>query len=275
MENSKKVDREHLLPIGVVAKSFGVNENTIRRLEAAGLFQPAYISESGYRYYDSDNISLLADIFSLRSFGFVYDDLKEYYKTPGDYSVLYEKLLERQSAINLLVHKFGRRLNNQNHLRSRFIHFTDADCLYRKERMLPSIKGFFDFSKSFLFDTIRMGYPIDYTRSLMILSDCMDYKSFRLDVPQTFTFCIPADGSKIDQNKLLHIPASNAVSCGWSSTMEDSPEIKKVFELFDREFEDHQLRQSATLRAAFDISGYMRSDAALSDTVLHIMVPVE
>ena len=32
-----------LLPIGIVAKSYGISENCIRRMEAADLLEPAYI----------------------------------------------------------------------------------------------------------------------------------------------------------------------------------------------------------------------------------------
>ena len=59
-----------LLPIGIVAKSYGISENCIRRMEAADLLKPAYISrESGYRYYDSANVSRIGTILTLRSFG--------------------------------------------------------------------------------------------------------------------------------------------------------------------------------------------------------------
>ena len=54
--DDKKYNSE-LFTIGAVAKSFGVSENTIRRMETAGLLTPAVVKESGYRYYDYDNIS--------------------------------------------------------------------------------------------------------------------------------------------------------------------------------------------------------------------------
>ena len=76
----------NLFSIGTVSKSFGVSDNTIRRMEAAGLLIPAVIKESGYRYYDYDNISRIKTILMLRSFGLVYDDMREYFKNPGDFS---------------------------------------------------------------------------------------------------------------------------------------------------------------------------------------------
>ena len=48
---------KELFTIGSIAQSFGISDNTIRRMEAAGLLKPALIKESGYRYYDTANIS--------------------------------------------------------------------------------------------------------------------------------------------------------------------------------------------------------------------------
>ena len=81
-----------LLTIGVVAKSFGVNENTIRRMEAAGLLSPALIKDSGYRYYSHDNISRIKLILTLRSLGLIYDDMREFINDPSDFTPVYNKL---------------------------------------------------------------------------------------------------------------------------------------------------------------------------------------
>ena len=98
-----------LLPIGIVAKSYGISENCIRRMEAADLLKPAYISrDSGYRYYDSANVSRIGTILTLRSFGFVNEDIKEYFESSGNYSVLYGKLLKKQQTLNRLIDKMRR-----------------------------------------------------------------------------------------------------------------------------------------------------------------------
>ena len=269
-------EKEGLLTIGTVAKSFGVNENTIRRIEAAGLLKPAYIAEnSGYRYYDRENISLLAEIFSLRSFGFVYEDLNEYFKTPGDYSVLFEKLLEKQAAIDLLIQRFGRRLNTPDRLTCRIIQYAEAKCLFRKIRIVPNLKDIFDISVEFLFDIIQDGHPIDYTRALMILTDFTDYRTICWDSPREFTFCIPVMDSISPEIDLLHIPSSKAVSCGWTNAAGVNQGLQDVIEIIGRELAEHHLSQSGVLRVSFDICGYMGSGTAPRDTVIHFMVPFQ
>ena len=93
----KYLEKKHgLLPIGIVAKSYGISDNCIRRMEAAGLLQPAYISrESGYRYYDPANVSRIGTILTLRSFGFVNEEIKEHINNiiESNYNVVYKSKL--------------------------------------------------------------------------------------------------------------------------------------------------------------------------------------
>ena len=86
----KYTPKTELIPIGNIAKSFGISDNTIRRMEAAGLLTPAEIKESGYRYYDADNIFRIKTILTLRNFGLVYDDMREFFNSSGDFTLVYD-----------------------------------------------------------------------------------------------------------------------------------------------------------------------------------------
>ena len=81
---TRKID-SNLFTIGAVAKSFGVSENTIRRMESSGLLTPALVKPSGYRYYDYPNISRIKMILSLRSLGLVYEDMQDYFTSISKY----------------------------------------------------------------------------------------------------------------------------------------------------------------------------------------------
>ena len=274
MNGSSGTNKEHLLSIGAVAKSFGVNPNTIRRIEAAGLLKPAYIaSPSGYRYYDSNNVLLLAEILSLREYEFIYDDLKEYFKTPGDYSFLYNRLLEKRQYIDMMINKLNRRLGPQDFHECKLIQYAEATCRCRKVNMLPNISDVFDIAKEFLFDTIREGAQIDFTRSYMILSNCMDFRTIRYDVPQDLTFCIPVLDEVSDERDYLRIPESNALCCTWTNTI-DEAWWRKITEVIAQEFQEKNFRQSDTCRIAFASSGYTGDDNQEIKRVIHFMVPI-
>lgn len=51
------------LTIGKMAKKLGVTEQTLRNWDKSGKLKPAYISESGYRYYSSEQLSKVTGLF--------------------------------------------------------------------------------------------------------------------------------------------------------------------------------------------------------------------
>lgn len=269
MNNERTPD---LLPIGIVAKSYGVSENCIRRMESAGLLEPAYISEkSGYRYYDSANISRIGTVLSLRSFGFVNKDIKEHFTHAGDYSALYHGLIEKQRALNYLVEKMSRKLKNFHMYQCEVIEYEETYCCIKKEHIRPSLEAISEISRRMLYETVRSDLPVDYSRAILIKTDCMDYKKFRREQEQDLTFCLPlrkkAEGPYIDR-----IPAGKVVSFAWSFSDLDYPDI---IPLIDELMNSKDLAQVDTLRAAYDIGGYTGDEITAEDTVMHILIPIE
>ena len=57
------------LSIGKMAKSLGVTEQTLRNWDRSGRLKPAYIAESGYRYYTDEQLA--------RAKGLFYTDVQE------------------------------------------------------------------------------------------------------------------------------------------------------------------------------------------------------
>lgn len=51
------------LSIGKMAEKLGVTEQTLRNWDKSGKLKPAYISESGYRYYSSEQLSKVTGLF--------------------------------------------------------------------------------------------------------------------------------------------------------------------------------------------------------------------
>lgn len=53
------------LSIGKMAEKLGITEQTLRNWDKSGKLKPAYISESGYRYYSSEQLSKVTGLFTL------------------------------------------------------------------------------------------------------------------------------------------------------------------------------------------------------------------
>ena len=98
--------KDKLLPIGYISKSLGVSEKTIRRMESEGLLKPACLNTStGYRFYDSDNLSRAAVILGIKTFGFTNREIGEYLKEPDNNSSLYNSLMQK-SALLIIISVF-------------------------------------------------------------------------------------------------------------------------------------------------------------------------
>ena len=55
------------LSIGKMAKSLGVTEQTLRNWDKSGKLKPAYIAESGYRYYTDEQLAKAKGLFYTES----------------------------------------------------------------------------------------------------------------------------------------------------------------------------------------------------------------
>ena len=254
-----------------MAKSFGVSENNIRRMEAAGLLTPAFVSDkSGYRYYDIDNIFRISTILSLKLFGFIYDDIREHFEHPGDYTELYDKLVEKQKEINLLVEKMSRHLKNTDLYKCEILDYAETYCLTKKVFMLPTLERISEVTKQFTYEAVEKKYPINFAKAILILTECTNYREYKQDCEQELTFCIPLRGA-VEGADIQYLPPCKTVSFTWSFPAQN---FSTVVPVIDNLFASHGLVQSDTLRATYDIGVYLGKEVSVKDTVMHILVPV-
>lgn len=267
----KKVSDKELLSIGAVARSFGVSENCIRRMEAAGLIRPAYVaSESGYRYYSGSDIAQIGAVLTLRSFGFTSEDIGLFVKNPDDLAVLYRKLEDiRQTVTNLML-QLDRRLKDDAPYRCDVFSFSEVFCYTREVSMVPHLAAFSDIASEMLLEVITNKLPIDYTRPPMIETTSTDFRSFDPAADQKFLFHIPLRET-VQGRKITFVPQTRAVDVKWSYRGTDYfgivPVIQRYFDLFS-------LRQAGTLRATFDMGNHSSRNAGISNTVMHILIPI-
>lgn len=59
----KEVIYMEYLSIGKMAKSLGVTEQTLRNWDKLGKLKPAYVAESGYRYYSEEQLAKVKGLF--------------------------------------------------------------------------------------------------------------------------------------------------------------------------------------------------------------------
>ncbi|MCW3792669.1 MerR family transcriptional regulator [Paenibacillus sp. LS1] len=79
------MNRKHVITFytGEFAKHFGIKKDTLFYYDKIDLFQPAGISDNGYRFYTMQQLDTFWAIQSLRALNFPIKDLKSYFKEPS------------------------------------------------------------------------------------------------------------------------------------------------------------------------------------------------
>ena len=93
------MDRKNLFPIGEVSKLFHISVSSLRHYEHIGLLTPEYISsDSGYRYYGTEQFEVLNTIRYLRALDMPLAEIEDFLKNK-DISRIEEKLLQQKHAV--------------------------------------------------------------------------------------------------------------------------------------------------------------------------------
>ena len=93
------MDRKNLFPIGEVSKLFHITVSSLRHYEHIGLLTPEYISsDSGYRYYGTEQFEVLNTIRYLRALDMPLSEIEDFLKNK-DISRIEEKLLQQKHAV--------------------------------------------------------------------------------------------------------------------------------------------------------------------------------
>lgn len=106
---------EQYLSIGEVAKTRGVNVQSLRYYEKLGILVPAYINpETGYRYYSLEQIMILDTIMLCVELGIPLKHLKNYVDKNGQLE--FERLLNTGRCLAKdKIHKIEKNLQSIDH----------------------------------------------------------------------------------------------------------------------------------------------------------------
>ena len=260
-----------LMTIGNVAKSFGINENTIRRMEAAGLLTPALIKESGYRYYDRDNISRIKLILTLRSLGLIYDEMREFINNPSDFTPVYNKLFEKKLALDALLNSSRMYLRPDEPGEISLTHHKDI-CFFGMEYEINEVKlkVLDELSSRTLSQAVNAKYPVDYSKPITILSDFTDFKQFNSQNIKKLAFCVPLREVMHTPDTFI-LPSRRVISFPWCKDFQ----ISLCFEELSQYLTANHLRQNGNLGATFEIGKHLDNAIDETDYLFHVIIPVD
>lgn len=261
-----------LISIGNIAKSFGISDNAIRRMEAAGLLTPALIKDSGYRYYDSENIFRIKTILTLRAFGLVYDDMREFFDNSGDFTLVYDKLYEKKLAIDNLLNQAKLHIKPENSNEIFLIPHKEIPffAMSFELQSINKVENIDDIISQAIHEAVSRKLPVEYSRPLTIESNCEDFTLFDPLSPQTVRVLVPLR-SKIDAPDVSFLPARKVLSVALYQGLS----FDDVFAKLKTHIEEHGLRQCGYSAGTFEFGKHVAGDIDNDGFLFHIMIPVE
>lgn len=123
------MEDEMLMRIGEIAAFFNVSVKALRIYEKIGLIKPVKVDENtGYRYYNADQVKQLDALLELRELGFSLSEIKE----------LLERKMTKEQYMEVLIHK---KLMWQDKIAQAQNTIDDIDGIIQKlEHSVPPVK---------------------------------------------------------------------------------------------------------------------------------------
>jgi DNA-binding transcriptional MerR regulator len=90
------MDERGLIKISQMAALNGISRQTLILYDKNGLLEPAYVSPTGYRYYDVDQIPYLREICNLKEIGVPLSTIRSYMEVRSTATTL--EMLDRHAA---------------------------------------------------------------------------------------------------------------------------------------------------------------------------------
>ena len=239
-------------------------------MESAGLLTPAVIRESGYRYYDYDNLARIKTILELRSFGLVYDDMKEFFESSEDYTLVYDKLYEKKLALDALLDRAKLHLKPKKPDEFFLLNHKEI-CVFKKTYTVPSLvrpEVIEEISSETFLEAVNKKYPIDFNRPVSLQTDCLDYTSYRPVDPQNVDVMIPLR-TIVDTPDTMVLPPSTIISVTFYKGF-TSPSIFIDLKAY---MDEHKLKQCGPLAATYEIGTYEESHFEKSDYLFCAIIP--
>lgn len=199
--------------------------------EGKGLLTPYYINkDSGYRYYNAENISKIMHIRKFQSFGFSLDEISEYLDDTKELSVVYDRLNKLKEELDATIEQLRLRMMTGEYNKQDIVRIVLPRCYCYAER---SVTHRFEEALNFLRETHLHAIAMDSTdKTVKMFNEVLSFEGEYPDIYGTceMLYCIPMDMGYSGKNALMQ-EETNALSVfhrGPYTTLIDS--IKSIMD---------------------------------------------
>ena len=268
----KYPEERKLFTIREVAKTCGVSRTTLIRMEECGFLKPFRIdSQTGYRYYDADNITSIGQYLLLQNLGLSRNEISDVYYQRVDPIAFYQTQRAKLARLNRLLNELELRVDHSKNFTTSFTDFPSLTCYCVYLEPTSS-----DGLEAAAYDTygqcIKDGLHIQVTEPLFVIRNDDWNVNLPLQEKYNMTFCIPVS-DPVDADPHLRVfPATRAftmISFGDYSVL---PLLcKKIW----NEIERRHLIPTGPIRINALMAPYVGAHIKPDDFCGEIIVPVD
>lgn len=237
-----------------------------------GLLSPAFVDENtGYRYYDNNNVTKILHIQMFLSMGLTYDDAYLYYASDGKSPEILSALESRIALLKQTYSEMKLRIDDKSHLSTKIIQLPEYVC-YQKEYIGSSFFDKYHDMYNLFGEAVKKGYKPLISKRLFIINTRNNLWENEDKNPEcNYICCIPLDPSCADENTVFY-PSCLAFSIlyygGYNA-------INKAYEEFSRQICALGLKPTDYPRIIGIVNGYTSEEFAQKNYVSRLVVPIE
>lgn len=211
MDSTTNESTYSLFSIRQAARACNLSRSSLIRLEEKGLLTPAYTDEkSGYRYYDTHNISRILQIQKFQWMGFPAEEIRAYYSDGGNADKLLAALEQKLYVLQQQVEEIRLRSHNVPDMSLSIIEIPESICCVRKYQG-ALIQDKYHASYDFFHECVENGISLA-PKPIFLINERTDYLEGKItSTPYDFYVCIPILPEQAPEDA-VSFPACTALS---------------------------------------------------------------
>ncbi len=261
-----------LFTVRQVSQCCGISRATILRLESKGLLTPAFVDpQTGYRYYDNFNVSLILQAKLFLEMGMSYDDILLYYRANGSSPELLNRVEAKYLAYKRAYKEIKLRMDRREEITFEFLTLPRYVC-FAREYQGSTVQDRYQAMVDLYNEAVEKGYRLSHSEPLFGITKRTDYLEEKfVERECDFTCCIPLDPAYAP-DEAVTIPSCRAYSCLFYGGYERRPE---AFNLLGRKIRELGLKPTGYVRMLGLVAPYTGKSIPGENYVSRLVVPVE
>lgn len=261
-----------LFTIRQVCQSCGLSRSTILRMEERGLLQPAFVDpETGYRYYDNNNVTLIIQVKHFLEIGISYDDSLLYFRSRGSSPELLQRLEEKYLFFKRSYEEMKVRLERREHLSFEFLEVPEYTC-YVKASRGTTVDDRYQTLYNAYHEAIEKGCRLLCGAPLFIVNKRTDFMEGKFDTePVDFICCIPLEPNEAPKDAVV-FPACRAFSCLYYG---DYSRLTEILGQFGEKIRELGLKPIDHMRTLCLVAPYTSLEFPKENYVSRYVLPIE